>query len=380
MSNSGDNKLLARIPIEVYERACHEQWDEGDWARYLNSSRGRALPHLAGARLMAGWDDTMFGNLPRPGGRASSRPMNAQEIAAWAAWHACPRRTERPELARTCPNAVGGAARAQPRGLAERQRHQREARKPRCRAWDRPERQRGLQAGTAGQLWPSHPGGPGRVRYPRREGGQGALRAPPKRPPQARQRRRRQGRLPQVAWDPGQQRWLTDRGKPVTAASTSRGTRPAIRQPLRLRTIRALASARWASQFDLPARRPAKGPASLARVPISSPTPTCRPRCHGQSRGLRGRPDPGTTDARSRTAPSGRSGPDAGRRRLRDNTWASSARPRRNRRCREHPHREHATTGATPNGMPPMNAGRPDPAALWGRWPEAASAERQRLP
>jgi hypothetical protein len=38
MSHNGVNKLLARIPIEVYERSVHEQWDEADWARYLNSS------------------------------------------------------------------------------------------------------------------------------------------------------------------------------------------------------------------------------------------------------------------------------------------------------------------------------------------------------
>ena len=34
----GVNKVLARLPVEVYERAVHEQWDEGDWAKYLNSS------------------------------------------------------------------------------------------------------------------------------------------------------------------------------------------------------------------------------------------------------------------------------------------------------------------------------------------------------
>ena len=38
MSHNGINKLLARIPIEVYERSVHEQWDERDWALYLNSS------------------------------------------------------------------------------------------------------------------------------------------------------------------------------------------------------------------------------------------------------------------------------------------------------------------------------------------------------
>jgi len=38
MSHNGVNKLLARIPIEVYERSIHEQWDEPAWARWLNSS------------------------------------------------------------------------------------------------------------------------------------------------------------------------------------------------------------------------------------------------------------------------------------------------------------------------------------------------------
>lgn len=38
MSHNGVNKLLARIPIEIYERSVHQQWSEGDWARWLNSS------------------------------------------------------------------------------------------------------------------------------------------------------------------------------------------------------------------------------------------------------------------------------------------------------------------------------------------------------
>ena len=38
MSHNGVNKLLARIPIEVYERSVREQWDERAWALYLNSS------------------------------------------------------------------------------------------------------------------------------------------------------------------------------------------------------------------------------------------------------------------------------------------------------------------------------------------------------
>lgn len=32
------NKLVARVPITIYERAVHEGWDEGDWKRWLNSS------------------------------------------------------------------------------------------------------------------------------------------------------------------------------------------------------------------------------------------------------------------------------------------------------------------------------------------------------
>ena len=38
MAHDGHNKLLARLPVSVYERAVHEQWDEGDWKRYLNSA------------------------------------------------------------------------------------------------------------------------------------------------------------------------------------------------------------------------------------------------------------------------------------------------------------------------------------------------------
>jgi hypothetical protein len=35
--SSSTNKLLARIPIEIYERAVLEQWDEEDWRKWLNS-------------------------------------------------------------------------------------------------------------------------------------------------------------------------------------------------------------------------------------------------------------------------------------------------------------------------------------------------------
>jgi hypothetical protein len=32
------NKLLARIPVTIYERAVIEGWDEADWKKWLNSS------------------------------------------------------------------------------------------------------------------------------------------------------------------------------------------------------------------------------------------------------------------------------------------------------------------------------------------------------
>jgi hypothetical protein len=37
MAHDGVNKLVARLPIAIYERAVHEQWDEDDWKRWLNS-------------------------------------------------------------------------------------------------------------------------------------------------------------------------------------------------------------------------------------------------------------------------------------------------------------------------------------------------------
>jgi hypothetical protein len=34
----GVNKLLARIPITIYERSVHEGWGDDDWAKWLNSA------------------------------------------------------------------------------------------------------------------------------------------------------------------------------------------------------------------------------------------------------------------------------------------------------------------------------------------------------
>jgi hypothetical protein len=38
MAHNGVNRLLARLPVEVFERSIHQQWDETDWRRYLNSA------------------------------------------------------------------------------------------------------------------------------------------------------------------------------------------------------------------------------------------------------------------------------------------------------------------------------------------------------
>lgn len=42
MRNDGVNKVLGRVPVAVYERAVHEQWDEGDWRKWWNGE-GRAF-------------------------------------------------------------------------------------------------------------------------------------------------------------------------------------------------------------------------------------------------------------------------------------------------------------------------------------------------
>lgn len=31
------NKLLARVPLTVYEQSVHENWDEDDWKKWLNN-------------------------------------------------------------------------------------------------------------------------------------------------------------------------------------------------------------------------------------------------------------------------------------------------------------------------------------------------------
>ena len=83
MSHNGVNKLLARIPIEVYERSVHEQWDEGDWARWLNSSE--AAPFRIWSGECNGELDCRRGQAARraaqDAGRAEGKRDTGPEVA-----------------------------------------------------------------------------------------------------------------------------------------------------------------------------------------------------------------------------------------------------------------------------------------------------------
>lgn len=41
MKNDGDSRLVARVPMVVWEEAHHQQWDDKKWGQYLNSSEAR---------------------------------------------------------------------------------------------------------------------------------------------------------------------------------------------------------------------------------------------------------------------------------------------------------------------------------------------------
>jgi len=40
MPNDGVNKVLGRVPVTTWERACREQWDESDWQKWWNFGEG----------------------------------------------------------------------------------------------------------------------------------------------------------------------------------------------------------------------------------------------------------------------------------------------------------------------------------------------------
>jgi hypothetical protein len=37
MRNDGPFKVVARVPVSILERSIHEEWDNADWQRWLNS-------------------------------------------------------------------------------------------------------------------------------------------------------------------------------------------------------------------------------------------------------------------------------------------------------------------------------------------------------
>jgi hypothetical protein len=41
MKNNGPSKVVARVPVTVWEESVHQQWDDRKWAKYLNSSEAR---------------------------------------------------------------------------------------------------------------------------------------------------------------------------------------------------------------------------------------------------------------------------------------------------------------------------------------------------
>lgn len=37
------NKLVARVPMTIYEKSLHEGWDEDDWKKWLNDPDNRCF-------------------------------------------------------------------------------------------------------------------------------------------------------------------------------------------------------------------------------------------------------------------------------------------------------------------------------------------------
>ena len=51
MANTGDAKILGRVPVAVYERAVHEDWDESDWRKWWNGAGPDDLPNGRALRI-----------------------------------------------------------------------------------------------------------------------------------------------------------------------------------------------------------------------------------------------------------------------------------------------------------------------------------------
>lgn len=39
----GPTKLVARVPVTIYEQSVREEWDDADWARWLNDPDNAAF-------------------------------------------------------------------------------------------------------------------------------------------------------------------------------------------------------------------------------------------------------------------------------------------------------------------------------------------------
>jgi hypothetical protein len=50
-AHNGHNKVLGRVPVAVYERAVHEQWDESDWRKWWNGAGPDDLPNGRALRI-----------------------------------------------------------------------------------------------------------------------------------------------------------------------------------------------------------------------------------------------------------------------------------------------------------------------------------------
>ena len=56
-ANNGDNVVLGRVPVGVYERAVHEQWGEDDWRKWWNGKGPDDLPNGRLCRIWKPWAD-----------------------------------------------------------------------------------------------------------------------------------------------------------------------------------------------------------------------------------------------------------------------------------------------------------------------------------
>jgi hypothetical protein len=49
MRNTGPEKLVARVPVSIYERSIHECWTDADWDRWLNSFEAKPFRIWSGS-------------------------------------------------------------------------------------------------------------------------------------------------------------------------------------------------------------------------------------------------------------------------------------------------------------------------------------------